>query len=106
MKNEYLYPVRVHIEDTDCTGAVYHANYLKFMERARSEWIDELGFGFMEAREHQRQFVVHSLTIQYLKPACVHDQLEVVTVIRELGRASMTFDQHLRLREMPDTVLC
>jgi tol-pal system-associated acyl-CoA thioesterase len=104
--NKYIYPVRVHIEDTDCTGTVYHANYFNFMERARSEWIDELGFGILKMRELQMQFVIHSASIRYLKPAFVHDRLEVVTVIREVGRASMMFDQHLRSSSMPDKMFC
>ena len=51
--NEFIYPLRVHIEDTDFAGIVYHSNYLKFMERARSEWVDEVGIGMDWQREHQ-----------------------------------------------------
>jgi acyl-CoA thioester hydrolase len=106
MKNEFIYPLRVYIEDTDCTGVVYHANYLHFMERARSEWFEALDLGIAWMKERDRQFLIHSLNIQYLNPARAHEQIEVVTSIKEMRAASIIFAQHLHLRSMPDKILC
>jgi tol-pal system-associated acyl-CoA thioesterase len=106
MSQSFIYPLRVHIEDTDCTGVVYHSNYFNFMERGRSEGIDQLGMTIEWQRQHHIMFVVHSASIQFLKPARVHDRLEVVTTIKHLGRASIIFDQYLRLAHAPDKILC
>ncbi len=103
---EFVYPLRVHIEDTDCTGLVFHANYFNFMERARSEWIENLGMGIAWQKEHELLFVIHSAAIQFLKPARVHEYVEVVSVIKTLKPASIIFAQHLRLAGQPDKILC
>ncbi len=74
----FIWPVRVYYEDTDAAGVVYYANYLKFMERARSEWLRTLGFEQTAlAHEHGVVFVVRSLAIEYLLPARFNDALEV-----------------------------
>lgn len=101
MMNEHFYPLRVHFEDTDCTGVVYHANYLKFMERARSEWIDSLGIGADWRESAGVHFLVHSLRIQFMQPARLHDRIEVVSRILSVRAASIIFDQCLRLDSMP-----
>lgn len=106
MKNEFIYPMRIHIEDTDFGGMVYHSNYLNFMERARSEWIDEMGMGITWQRQHRVFFLVHTVNIQFLKPARVHDKVEVVSTIKQIKRASMVFDQYLREIASPHTILC
>lgn len=106
MKNEFIYPLRVYIEDTDCTGVVYHANYLHFMERARSEWFEALGLGISWMKERDRQFLIHSLNIQYLSPSRAHEQIEVVTSIKEMRAASIIFAQHLHLSGSPSKILC
>lgn len=76
------------------------------MERARSEWIDELGLGVDWRAQHGVHFVVHSATIQYMKPAKVHERLEVVSLLKSARSASFIVDQHLRLAGMPDKILC
>lgn len=106
MINQFIYPMRIHIEDTDFAGVVYHSNYLKFMERARSEWADELGIGLEWQRQHQIYFPVHSANILFVKPARLHERVEVVTSLKLLRRASMVFDQYLRLAASPDKILC
>jgi len=88
--------IRVYYEDTDAGGVVYYANYLKFMERARTEWLRALGADQTRlAREHGMQFVVHSLTAAYRKPARLDDLLTVRSRISKLSRASLTFDQQV-----------
>jgi tol-pal system-associated acyl-CoA thioesterase len=106
MNNQFIYPLRVHIEDTDYTGLVYHANYLNFMERARSEWVDALGLGMAWQRDHGLYFVMHTANIRFLKPARVHDRLEVVSSITSIRSASLVFDQCLRFAGSPDKLLC
>lgn len=106
MMNEFIYPIRVHIEDTDFGGVVYHSNYLNFFERARSEWVDHEGMGIEWQREQQIYFPVAEVCIQFLKPARLHERLEVVTKVSSIKSASLIFDQHLRLANSTDTILC
>jgi acyl-CoA thioester hydrolase len=74
----FVWPVRVYYEDTDAAGVVYYANYLKFMERARTEWLRALGFEQTALmQEHKVMFVVRALAIEYLRPALFNDELEI-----------------------------
>jgi acyl-CoA thioester hydrolase len=104
MKPIFSIPVRVYYEDTDAGGVVYYANYLKFMERARTEWLRALGF---EQDELSRQdgvvFAVRSVTVDFLKPARFNDLLQATLGVQRLGRASATFSQTI---EREGTVLC
>ncbi|THU02611.1 tol-pal system-associated acyl-CoA thioesterase [Lampropedia puyangensis] len=88
--------LRVYWEDTDAGGIVYHANYIKFMERARSEWLRSKGIGQQQAREQLGgMFVVTNLSLRYLQPARLDDWLWVTASVVERGRASMTMQQHI-----------
>jgi len=93
---EFIWPIRVYYEDTDSGGVVYYANYLKFMERARTEMLRSLGF---EQDQLQQQsgilFAVHSVNIQYKKPAKFNNELTVVTTISACGKASIVFIQKI-----------
>ena len=90
----FTWPVRVYYEDTDLGGVVYYANYLKFMERARTEWLRALGFEQTAlAREHRVVFVVSSLTIDYLKPAAFNDELAVTVELERLGAGQIILMQ-------------
>lgn len=104
MKNEFIYPLRIHIEDTDFAGIVYHSNYLKFMERARSEWVEEMGLGIHWQREHEIYFPVAAANLQFLAPARLHEKVEVVSSIKAIRPASMIFEQYLRLAATPDKI--
>ena len=91
---EFTWPVRVYYEDTDAGGVVYYANYLKFLERARTECLRDLGFEQDQLKqEYGIIFAVHSLSIQYLKPAVFNDALTVTADIVTRGRARLTFHQ-------------
>lgn len=89
------FPIRVYWEDTDAGGIVYHANYLKFMERARSNVLRELGFSqdAQRGREDGILFVVASAEITYHRGALLDDDLVVRTRVEKLGRASLVFEQ-------------
>lgn len=86
--------IRVYYEDTDAGGVVFYANYLKFLERARTEWLRELGVQQSAMVEDEgRMFVVHSLDMSYRKPARLDDLITVRSRIARLGRASIHFEQ-------------
>ena len=124
----FNWPVRVYFEDTDSGGIVYYASYLKFMERARTEWLRSLGIDVGELAQKERVlFVVRSLKLDYLQPARLSDTLRVSVVLERTRRASLQLWQeviredqplcagHLRLacldadilrpRRIPDTIL-
>jgi acyl-CoA thioester hydrolase len=93
----FTFPVRVYWEDTDAGGVVYYANYLRFLERARSEWLRTLGID--QARllmEERLQFVVVEANIRYHRPAKFDDELVVTAALGSLARASVTFAQEIR----------
>ena len=74
----FIWPVRVYYEDTDAAGVVFYANYLNFMERARTEWLRALGFEQTTLRrEHNVVFVVRALAVEYMQPALFNDLLDV-----------------------------
>ncbi|PMR74963.1 tol-pal system-associated acyl-CoA thioesterase [Billgrantia endophytica] len=91
--SEYRFPVRVYIEDTDAGGIVYYVNYLKYMERARSEWLRHHGITQRELFEAGIQLVVHNLECRYAKPARLDDALEVSAVIQSRGHCRLSFAQ-------------
>lgn len=91
---EFRWPVRIYWEDTDAGGIVFYANYLKFFERARTEWLRSLGISQHALRETTGgMFVVSDTLIRYLKPARLDDELIVTASLHEMGRASMTITQ-------------
>lgn len=84
----FRWPVRVYYEDTDAGGVVYYANYLRFLERARTEWLASLGITLTALqRDHGVLFVVHRLDIEYRLPARLYDALEVTLALATLGRS-------------------
>ncbi|PUE62671.1 tol-pal system-associated acyl-CoA thioesterase [Limnohabitans sp. 2KL-17] len=94
----FQHPIRIYWEDTDAGGIVFYANYLKFFERARTEWLRELGFGQQLLREETRgMFVVSETTVKYLAPARLDDTLTVTAQLQEAGRASLTIAQRAYL---------
>jgi len=96
----HVLPIRVYFEDTDCAGVVYHANFLKFCERARSDFIRLLGIEHQglanPAQGELAVFVVRRVEIDYLKPGRLDDVLEVVTSCAEIGNASLKLAQDVR----------
>jgi acyl-CoA thioester hydrolase len=93
----FVHPVRVYWEDTDAGGIVFYANYLKFFERARTEWLRSLGIEQSRLRESTGGiFIVSSTSVRYLQPARLDDELRVTAELQESGRASMTIAQQAR----------
>jgi acyl-CoA thioester hydrolase len=91
---EFIWPVRVYYEDTDSAGIVYHASYLRFMERARTEWLRSLGFDLPELEtRHEVLFTVSRMHIDFLRPARFNDLLDVILRPTRMGRASLLLEQ-------------
>lgn len=92
----FTWPVRVYWEDTDAGGVVYYANYLKFLERARTEWLSHLGLEQDRlASEAGVVFVVRRVEADYLRPARFNDRITVVCELARLERASLTMAQRV-----------
>ena len=93
---EFFWHARVYYEDTDAGGIVYYANYLKYFERARTEWLRHTGIGPQRlAEETGVMFVVKSASIDYHTPAKLDDELRLTLRIEKLGRASISFAQQV-----------
>lgn len=104
----YELPIRVYWEDTDAGGIVFYANYLKFFERARTEWLRSLGVGQQALREETGgMFVVSETAIKYHRPARLDDELLVTAKLQESGRASITIAQQAwRKTDSAPELLC
>ncbi len=105
-RSVFSWPVRVYYEDTDAGGIVYYANYLRFFERARTEWLRSLGgpSHFEMARVRDEVFVVRGMRIEYHRPARLDDMLELELAVVESRRASIVLRQWAR-RQGDDEVL-
>lgn len=101
----FVHRCRVYYEDTDAGGIVYYVNYLKFMERARTEQLRALGFAQSQLVGEDLLFVVHSCEARYHKPARLDDELSISVEVLELNRASLRFRQQVRLAA-DETLLC
>lgn len=92
--NEFNWPVRVYYEDTDSGGVVYHSNYLRFMERARTEWLRAMGYTHSELNRNEGMiFVVKSMNIDFKNPAHFDEMLNVKSRIKKQNGASLVFEQ-------------
>lgn len=95
MTHKHQAEYRVYYEDTDAGGIVYHANYLRFAERARTEWLRDLGFNQSDLKKQGVIFVVRHITVDYKKPAMLDDVLKVETVLHTLAGSSMVLHQEI-----------
>ena len=94
----FMFPVRIYWEDTDAGGIVFYANYLRFFERARTEWLRSLGLEQQKLREQSGgMFVVTEARLRYLRPARLDDALLVTAQLQQAGRASLTIGQQALL---------
>lgn len=95
-RHPFRIPTRVYWEDTDAGGVVYHARYVAFLERARSDWLRALGYGQQALREaHGLVFAVRAMRIDFRKPARLDDVLQVTAGLSECRRASVVFEQRV-----------
>ena len=101
-KREHVFsmPIRVYFQDTDAGGVVYHASYVNFFERARTEWLRTHGYTNTSLmKEFGMVFVVRTMKLDYLKPAQLDDMLDVTAQIKETGRSRITILQTVRRGE-------
>lgn len=103
---DFALPIRVYWEDTDAGGVVFYANYLRFYERSRTEWLRSLGIEQQKLREQTGgMFVVTQAQVEYLRPARLDDQLLVTARLEASGRASMTIRQQAFLETTSGALL-
>jgi len=104
--SEFNWPVRIYYEDTDAGGVVFNANYLKYLERARTEWLLAMGYGQTGLmKEFGIIFAVRRVEIDYLLPAKLDDALTVVSTITKVSGASLIFEQRVQ-RDQDQSTLC
>jgi acyl-CoA thioester hydrolase len=98
----YSHSYSVYWEDTDAGGVVYYANYLKFLERCRTEWLRALGVDQRRLREdRQLQFVVANIAVDFLRPAVLHDEILVTAALTRLAGATIHFKQTILRGDEP-----
>jgi len=103
----FAWPVRVYYEDTDAQGVVYYANYFRFMERARTEWLRSLGVDQPKLMyEERRIFVVTETKAEFVVPAKFNDELVVTARLSNLTRATFDIEQNIYLDSLDGTLLC
>ncbi|MEI7430343.1 MAG: tol-pal system-associated acyl-CoA thioesterase [Betaproteobacteria bacterium] len=101
--NAFSIPVRIYYEDTDAGGVVYYSNYLKFLERCRTEWLRAIGHEQAELmRDPGIAFVVRTVSLEYLKPARLDELLSVTLEVEKITKSQIFFRQHIR-RASPET---
>jgi len=103
---EFSWPIKVYYEDTDAGGVVYYANYLKFFERARSEWLNVMGLDQAQMLKDDIAFAVKKADVEYIKPARLNDDCVVVSRITQMKGASLIFEQALFAKENMQYPLC
>jgi len=106
MKAEFVFPMRVYSEDTDSFGIVHHAQYLKYMERARLEWILSTGYRLDDWVKQGVLFVLRKASLDYLRPAHVYDELLVKSRVAKRARVSIVYEQIICLKNNPEHVFC
>ena len=97
MLKEFIWQIRVYYEDTDAGEVIFYANYLKFMERARTEWLRKINFDHKILKEkYKLLFAVKNLTINYIKPGHLDDLLTITSELLDSRKASLTFGQNIK----------
>ena len=97
MNKKFSYTLKIYYEDTDAGGVVYHSNYLKYLERARTEMIQSIGLSNkILLEEHKTFIIVKSCNIEYLGPAKLEDKLQISTLIESFNKASFVMNQNIK----------
>jgi acyl-CoA thioester hydrolase len=102
----FEWPVRVYYEDTDAQGVVYYANYFRYMERARTEWLRSLGVDQLQLlNDERRMFVVTATNAEFVAPAKFNDEIVVTARLARLARATFDIEQNIYLNSLQGTLL-
>ena len=97
MSNEFIHEVKVYYEDTDSGGVVYYSNYLKFLERARTEMINSIGLSNKKLlEEHKTLIIVKSCNVEYLSPSKLEDRLQIYSSIESINKGSIVMSQDIK----------
>ena len=92
----HYWPIRIYYEDTDSGGVVYHSNYLKFMERARTEWLRDFEIDQKALKDNLNlMFVVHEIDIKFMRPAVFNDEIQVQTKLKKLGSVKIELEEKI-----------
>ncbi len=106
MTEPFKWPIRVYYEDTDAQGVVYYANYFRFMERARTEWLRSLGVDQVALMQNERRiFVVTETHAEFIAPARFNDEIVVTAKLAGRTRATFDIDQNIYLNNQDGTLL-
>ncbi|HLD17345.1 MAG TPA: YbgC/FadM family acyl-CoA thioesterase [Coxiellaceae bacterium] len=103
--NPFRITLTVYTEDTDYGGVVYHPNYFKYMERARTEWLNHIGYSLAKLADEHILFVLRLATLEFIKPAKLNDILQVTCRISDNTRTQLWFEQSITRQEAPETLL-
>ena len=106
MSAQFVWPLRVYSEDTDSFGIVHHSQYLKYMERARLEWLVSMGHELGEWAKQGILFVVQKAELDYISPAHAYDNIEVVSSITKTRRACLEYLHESRAAGTPEKIYC
>ncbi len=98
MTTKEVIHLKVYLEDTDAQGIIYHANYLKYFERGRSEFLANFGYDMRDMQNGEHRFVVHEMQLKYRNPGRLGDHLEVVSTAQRSSEYRLSFDQKVRRR--------
>ncbi len=102
----FEWPIRVYYEDTDAQGVVYYANYFRYMERARTEWLRSLGVDQLQLlNDERRMFVVTATNAEFVAPAKFNDEIVVTARLANLARATFDIEQNIYLNSLQETLL-
>lgn len=104
--SHFQFPIKVFVEDTDYGGIVYHPNYLKFMERARTEWLNSVGVSLKTAQDNNILFIVRKANVHYHKPAALNDCLIVDTHATPIKNTRLIFTHHIVKKDDPGIICC
>lgn len=102
----FIFSLRVYPEDTDGLGIVYHPNYLKYMERARCEWINSRGYSLDQLSRNGILFVINKAEIKYFQPLRAFDHIEIESSIIKKRMVSVTYEQNIRSMSDPEKIYC
>ncbi len=105
MSAEFIWPIKIYYEDTDAGGVVYYANYLKFYERARTEWLNQMQINQVEMLDNDIGFFVTKAAVDYLKPARLNNEVIIKSRILKVKAASVEFQQQLYLKNEDTSLL-
>lgn len=106
MSHSFIFTLRVYGEDTDGFGIVHHPNYLKYMERARCEWVFSLGYSLDQWAQEGILFVIHKAELHYLQPLRAYEVIEIVSTIVKRRTVGVTYEQIIRSATNPEKIYC